>query len=64
MKVKKTHLKVLGEDFRYAGQTENEYHNQALCGYAGLPTTTNLELVDCKLCLSKINKEERPLQIY
>ena len=54
----KVHMKILGVDCRDQGQTEEEYNNQALCGFAGVSVSRSLKEIDCKLCVSKIKSEK------
>ncbi len=56
---KKIHYKIAGEDYRLYGQTQDEYLNQALCGFAGVRVTYDTGKVNCKLCLNKLNKASK-----
>ena len=47
----KTHLRVPGVDYRNMGQSEHEYTHQTACNYVRDNVTTNIDAVDCKLCL-------------
>ena len=47
----KMHYKISGVDCRNQGQSEYEYHHQTACGYVRENVTTNVDAVDCKLCL-------------
>ena len=51
---KKAHFKIRGSDCRDFGQTEHEYSNQALCGFAGVTVTREKGKVTCKMCLLKL----------
>jgi hypothetical protein len=55
---RKTHFKVYGPDHRDQGQTDHEYSNQSLCGFAGLTVTRSQKLVDCKFCMKIIKDND------
>ena len=53
----KTHFKIIGVEFRSAGQTEHEYTHQTACGYVRDNVTRNGDNVDCKSCLKSEEME-------
>jgi hypothetical protein len=43
------------------GQTKYEYYHSTACGYVREQTTELDDLVDCKLCLREMNKQNEKM---
>ena len=52
----RTHKRVIGEDYREAGQTDFEYDHTALCGHVRADVTFDDDRVDCRICLRQLEK--------
>ena len=50
------HFRIIGEDYRYLGQSEHCYTHQTLCGYERKYVTFVEENVTCKCCLNGLDK--------